>query len=245
MRNSYLIRGLILALAGVILSLVAYFLFHWVPLTAAGISAVIIGGSAVALGFSRPCISPETCLLLFKTGEKITEALFHEEKNAGKAIYIPSNDSNHNVKVIIPLDGEISSGKLKTALPEGLFIHDDDNKIVAISMITPGSIAAENLDLEIEPDLDQLENTLTRVLAGMYDLADSAKIQMGNDCIIVEVSHPQFHTTNMRYYLITGSPVASITAAIVCKAVGKPVRIKEEKYEKRKLTVTLGLGDKP
>jgi len=68
MSNQYRELGLGLFLAGIGLIPTAYLLLHSIPLIALGISLVILGAVCLALGKSRPKISPEVSSLLMETG---------------------------------------------------------------------------------------------------------------------------------------------------------------------------------
>jgi len=88
--NPYRILGLGLCLAGAIFAPVSFFVINSVPLTAVGISALMIGFTCIALAGTRPYISPEACQLILKTGMENTAALLEELGLRNKAIYLPS-----------------------------------------------------------------------------------------------------------------------------------------------------------
>jgi hypothetical protein len=77
-RNPYQFLGLGLVLAGAFFSPVAYFLLGSVALTATGISAIMIGFTAIALSNTQPHISPAASELILKTGMENTAALLEE-----------------------------------------------------------------------------------------------------------------------------------------------------------------------
>ena len=91
MNNPYRMLGLGLCVAGAILAPISYFIINSVPLTAAGISAIMIGFTCIALANTRPYISPEACQLMLKTGMENTAALLEELGIRNKAVYLPSN----------------------------------------------------------------------------------------------------------------------------------------------------------
>lgn len=55
----------------------------------------------------------------------------------------------------------------------------------------------------------------------------------------IEVSGSKLHYEDIWYYRCLGSPIASIAAAISSEALGKPVRIGEESYNKGKNRIVL------
>ena len=99
MSNAYRILGLGLCLAGTIFAPVSYFVIASVPLTAVGISAVIIGFTCIALSNTRPYISPEACEVILKTGMENTAALLEELGLRNKAVYLPQNKCGFNKKM--------------------------------------------------------------------------------------------------------------------------------------------------
>ncbi len=78
MNNPYRILGLGLSLAGAIFAPISYFIIDSVPLTALGISAIMLGFISIALANTRPYISPEACQLILKTGMENTAALLED-----------------------------------------------------------------------------------------------------------------------------------------------------------------------
>jgi hypothetical protein len=241
-RISYRSLGLGLAAAGILFSPFAYFLLNSVPLAAIGLSAVILGITAFALSRSRPDISPEACLLLFRTGMANSEELFAYLGLHDKAIYLPSSGNQGKPQVIVPLDDANVLRKMNTCLAGRLIVCNiEGTEITGLSIAAPGSIAVEKLEFQIEPDSDQLEDALTHVLTGMFDLANSVRVDIFENIVRVEVDRPELHYEDAPFYRCIGSPVASIAAAVVCEAFGKPVRVKEELFKKRKSYTTLEL----
>ena len=86
MSNPYRILGLGVCLAGTIFAPISYFIINSVPLTAVGISAIMIGFTCIALANTRPYISPEACQLILKTGMENTAALLEELGLRNKAV---------------------------------------------------------------------------------------------------------------------------------------------------------------
>ncbi len=91
MSNPNRVLGLGLCLAGTIFAPISYFIIDSVPLTAVGMSAIIIGFTCIALANARPYISPEACEVILKTGMENTAALLEELGIRNKAVYLPDN----------------------------------------------------------------------------------------------------------------------------------------------------------
>ena len=75
-----------MATAGAVLAPMFYFIVGSAPLTATGISSIILGFTCVAIANARPYISPEACQMLLRTGMENTAALLEELGLNKKAI---------------------------------------------------------------------------------------------------------------------------------------------------------------
>ena len=175
---------------------------------------------------------------------KNIEAIFNELELHEKAIYLPPSENSNKIQVVIPLNNRLSLKELKTAVSGKLFVRNfDNNEIIGILIHSPGTLAIEKLDAKIEPTAEELENILTRILAGVFDLGGSAHVDISSNTVNVEVEHHELQIEEMRHYESIGSPVASIVAAVVCKALGKPVRIRSETNKKRRSHIFLDALD--
>lgn len=229
-----------LIVAGVIFAPVAYFIVDSTPLTAIGISAIIVGFTCVALANTRPAISPEACQLILKTGMENTGALLEELGLRNKAIYLPSEMREGRPQALIPLVEENDIQKVRGKIPGRLIVRYGANPgDMAIAVTTPGSINIDMLESQPEPTSDGIEAAITYILTGALDLANSVSVSMTDSIINVEVSGARLHYEDIWYYRCLGSPVASIAAAISCEALNKPVRIKEEEFSKGKSRIVL------
>jgi hypothetical protein len=89
------------------------------------------------------------------------------------------------------------------------------------------------------PTADEIEAAITYILSEVLDIADSASVILVNDRIYVSVSNPKLMIEDTWYWQCLGSPIASIIAAISSEALGKPIKISEENFEKKLSTITL------
>ena len=233
-----------MCLAGAVFAPVSYFLINSVPLTAVGISAIMIGFTCVALANARPYISPEACQLMLKTGMENTASLLEELGLTNKAIYLPSAMRDGQPQAIVPLTGKGKTSQMMETIPGRLIVRygtgPDD---MAISVTTPGSINIEMLETLPGPDSGEIETAINYILSGVLDIADSASVDMNDHTINVEIRNPKLVYEDVWYYRCMGSPIASITAAISTEAVGKPVRIAEENAEKGKTRIVIEVLD--
>ena len=240
MNNPYRVWGLALCLAGTIFVPVAYFILDSVPLTAVGISAIIIGFTGIALANTRPYISPEACQLILKTGMENTAALLEELGIKSKAIYLPSTMRDGHSQALIPLAGEEDIQWVREKIPGRLIVrYGTDPDDMAIAVTTLGSINIDMLEARPGPTADEIEAAATYILTGVLDIANSVTIRLADSVVDVEVSGSKLHYEDIWYYRCLGSPIASIVAAISSEALEKPVRIREESYSKGKSRIAI------
>ncbi len=240
MSNPYRILGLGVCLAGTIFAPISYFIINSVPLTAIGISAIMIGFTCIALANTRPYISAEACQLILKTGMENTAALLEELGLRNKAVYLPSTMRDGHPQALIPLVEGEDIQWVKEKIPGRLIVrygvNPDD---MAIAVTTPGSINIDMLETKPGPTSGEIEAAATYILTGVLDIANSVTVNLADNQIDVVVSGARLHYEDIWYYRCLGSPIASIVAAISSEALGKPIRIREESYNKGKSRITL------
>jgi len=240
MSNPYRVLGLGLCLAGTIFAPISYFIIGSVPLTAVGMSAIIIGFTCIALANARPYISPEACEVILKTGMENTAALLEELGIRNKAVYLPSSMRDGHPQALIPLGEDRDIQRVKGKIPGRLIVrygvNPDD---MAIAVTTPGSINIDMLETKPGPTSGEIEAAVTYILTGLLDIANSVTVNLSDAQVNVEISGPKLHYEDIWYYRCLGSPIASIVAAISSEALEKPIRIKEEDYSKGKSRIIL------
>ena len=218
----------------------SYYVISSVPLTALGISAIMIGLTCVALANARPAISPEACEIILKTGMGNTAALIEELGLRNKAIYLPSSMRNGYAQALIPLANGKDIQRIQKIIPGRLIVrygvNPDD---MAIAVTTPGSINIGMLDAKPGPTAGEIEAAATYILTGLLDLANSVTVNLSNSRVNVDVSGSKLHYEDIWFYRCLGSPIASIVATVSSEALGKPVRIREEDYNKGKSRIVL------
>lgn len=240
MKNPYRVLGIGLALVGAMFAPVAYFILASVPLTAVGLSSVMLGFTSIALAEARPYISPEASEVILKTGMENTAALIEELGLNNKAIYLPSSMREGKPQALIPLSSDIKLEPLKGKVSGRLIVRYGKNpEDMAIAVTTPGSINLDKLPTKPGPASEEIEAAVTYVLIGLLDLASSVSVNLTSNQVSVKVSGARLHYEDVWYYRCLGSPVASIVATISCEALGKPVRIVEETYDRGKSQILL------
>jgi hypothetical protein len=239
-RNPYQILGSGLAVTGAVFAPIAYFLIASIPLTAIGISAVMLGFTSLALATARPNISPEASELILKTGMENFAAFLEELGLRNKAIYLPSSMCGGRPRALIPLKDTIELARIREKIPGRLIVHYGDNPDdMAIAVTTPGSFNPDKFEINLGPTPAEIESAMTYVLTGHLDLANSVTLNIVGNRVAVEVNGARLHYEDVWYYRFLGSPIASIVATITCEAFDKPVRIEDESFERRKSHIVL------
>ena len=240
MSNPYRMLGLVLCAAGAIFAPISYFILDSVPLTAVGLSTMVIGFTCIALANTRPYISPEACQLILKTGMENTATLIEELGLTSKAVYLPSTMRDGHPQALIPLVEGEDIQWVKEKIPGRLIVRYGVNpEDMAIAVTTPGSINIDLLETKPGPTSGEIEAAVTYILTGVLDIANSVTVNLTDSRVEVEVSGSRLHYEDIWYYRCLGSPIASIVAAISSEALQKPVRIREESHSKGKSRIIL------
>ena len=238
-KNPYQVLGIMLAIAGAILSPVFYFIVGSPPLTATAISAVILGSTCVAIANSRPYLSAEAAQMLLKTGMENTTALLEELGLQNKATYLPSTPNSPS-RALIPLVDTTGTNIITGNLPKRLIVrygpYSDD---MAIAVTTPGNVSIELLESKPGPTAEEMETALNYLLTGVLDIAHNVSVQITGLKVEVKINAPKMSYENIWYYKCLGSPIASITAAVVAEALNKSVIIAEERYQRNEGVIIL------
>ena len=231
--NPYRILGLSLCTAGTLFALISYFIINSIPLIAIGISGILIGAICIGLSYTQPPVSPQAAQLILKTGMENTAALLEELGLTNRAVYLPSSMREGHPQALIPLMKKKEIKLAKKKIPGRLIIRYGANPDdMAIAVTTPGSINIDVLETKPGPTAGEIEAAVTYILAGVLDIARSVFVTLSDNTIHAEVSGAKLHYEDIWYYRCLGSPIASIVAAVSSEALGKPVRIKEERVDK-------------
>jgi hypothetical protein len=238
-KNPYQILGIVLALVGAILAPIFYFVVGSPPLTATAISALILGFTCIAIANSRPYLSPEATQMLLKTGMENVSALLEELGLQNKATYLPSTSESES-RALIPLGVTGGNISIPGKLPKRLIVrYGPNSEDMAIAVTTPGNVSIELLENKPGPTADEMETALNYLLTGVLDIAHNVSVHIMDAKVEVKINGPKMSFENNWYYKCLGSPIASITAAVVAEALKKPLRITEETYQKNEGIVVL------
>jgi len=239
-KSPYTLLGLGLILIGVLLSFVSYFVLSSIPLTALGISSTMIGTVSLALGRGHPKTSPQVNTILFESGLENISAIIEELGLRSKAIYLPSSLTSGRPQALLPLHLNPYPPKLEKPLPKRLVVKYGPNlDDMGLLITTSGSIITSMLGSKPSSAQADLEAALSSVLAGVTNLADSIRVTVGVEGILVEVSKPRLECKKMLVYECLGSPLASMVASIVAETLDKAVIVEREEYDKGKGLIEL------
>lgn len=241
-RNLYSLLGLALLLAGVALMPVSYLLLHSTPLTASGLSLLILGAVSLVLGRTRPRLSPEASAILLDTGLENIGVILEELGLKSKAVYLPSSMSGGRPQALMPLhtNGNGAHLQIVGTLPRRLIVkYGSKPDEMGLLVSTVGSAAVGMLEGRPGETIEEIESSLSLMLEGVLDLADGVRVSGSGDAIEVLVGNPRLGYKRTALYEYLGSPLASIVASLTSEALDKPVTIVRESWEKGKATIEL------
>ncbi|MBN1188896.1 MAG: hypothetical protein JXA46_04015 [Dehalococcoidales bacterium] len=238
--NPYRLLGIILAAAGILTAPVFYFVIDSIPLTAASISAVILGCTCLALADASPRISPQASQMLLRTGMENTASLLEELGINSRAIYLPARLRNGHAQALVPLIEAEDIPDIREKLPGRLLVrYGPDSTDLALAVATAGTVNLEILQNRPGPGPDEIESALNYILTGVLNIARGVYVRISGSQVEVRIKRATMGQEDVWYYRCLGSPVASIAAAVTSEALDKPVRIKQEKRDKKQHTVEL------
>jgi hypothetical protein len=241
--NAYTMLSAGLALTGALLTVMAYFVLRSTPLSALGISTMIVAAVSFSLGRGQPKIPPEASAILLQSGVENVSAIVEELGLKAKAIYLPSSMTSGKPQALIPLHSNPHPPQLgRIILPKRLIVkHGPKSEDVGLLVTTAGSAVGSLVTAKTDASEGDLEATLGLILASTVNLADGARVTVNGDAIRVEVSKPRLEQGKMWIYESLGSPLASIVASIVAEVLDQPVSVQQEQYSRDKCVVELKL----
>ncbi len=239
-RNPYTLLGLGLTIAGAILSPVFYFVLDSIPLSALGISFVMLGLTSVALANTRPPLSPEASQMMLQAGMENIAALLEELGLTSRAVYLPRSLRGDRSQAIVPLRPDQLQGPISHKVVGRLIVRHGAGPLdLGIALTTPGSICFDMLQDKPGANPSELEAALSHILVGMLDVASAVSVSADESGVRVEVSRPKLTHENIWYYQSLGSPVASIAATVTCEAYDRPVLISRDEQRDGKGMIEL------
>jgi hypothetical protein len=231
MKMRFLVLGLILFVFGLGLTTIFYYFQNSVPLTAVGLSAILLGATCILLSGEKNIVTLESSLMM-QTGVKNTTELLEELGIKNKAIYLPRQMRDGHPQALMPLLGESVTKKMECKLPGNLVIKNLlGSEIIALAVTTPGNISLDILPQNPGPTANEISESMTYILNKIMEIAPRVKVDLRASRINFEVKgvkKGEIDYGNSLFYQCLGSPIASIAAAVSSEALVKPVRIINE-----------------
>jgi len=220
------------------LSALAFLVLQSTPLTALGISTIILGAVTYAIDKGQPKIPPEASAILLQSGLENISAIVEELGLKSKAIYLPKSITGEKPKALIPLDTNTNINTQN--LPKRLIVkYDNTPQSMGLLITTPGSAVARLVETKTAYSATDIESSISQVLSGTVNLADGARVKIEEDKVIVEVINPRLQDNKMWIYESIGTPITSIVASVVAEVTDKPITITTEQYSKGKSLIEL------
>jgi hypothetical protein len=233
----FTLLGAVLVLVGLALSITSYFILDFVPVTALGLSALILAAVSFALGMGQPAIPADISSLLLESGLENTAALIEELGIGSKAVYLPLSMASGKSRALLAVSpGQIP--KIQQQLPNRLIVrYGQEPGAMGILVSTLGSTVVEGRGQELIGA--DLEGALSSVLKGTTDLADGVRVVEEGGTINVEITNPRIEFRKMKIFDNIGSPLASVVASIAAQSMGTPITILREEVHGKMHAVTL------
>ena len=239
-KNPYIWAGFGLLIAGSLIALSAYFIFHLVWLTALGICMLIISFILLALGRTIPKLPPEVCTLLLETGIDNMATIVEELGIRTKAVYLPSSLNGGRPQALIPLHANPSLPLITEPLPHRFITRYGTNPDdVGLLFSTVGSTAVGMLESKPGATQVEFESALTSLFTGILGVADRTTVVCDENHIKVEIHNPRIEDKATWCHQCLGGPLASVVASVAAEAWDRPVTIKQEKHLKGRYFVEL------
>ncbi len=241
--NPYSLLGVALILGGAVFTAAAWLILEYRPLAALGVSSVILGAVALALGRSLPIISPSAGLMLLEAGSDNIAALIEELGLRAKGIYLPTSLTHGKPRALVPLRDNSHRPTISRPVDQRLIVQfGPGQEDFGVLVSTPGSPALSLTPVPEEGSSAGLEAALSAILVGALDVANSVRVSRDGSSVVVEVANAALPPGNHPVYAVLGSPLASIAATVVAEASGCPVTVRGETTNGRWRVIELNLG---
>ena len=224
--DNYQYLGIVFISFAIPFALYSYFILLNIPLSAFGLSTLILGITLLQVP-SSPIPSKQIRAMTEASLINI-EALLEEYDVSGKAVYFTKDG---RVNAFIPIIGEVNTNF--NPLNISLRVHTKIGNQEGIQIFTPGS---ELVRLAMIPEDTRLEDALNTVLVDFTELVEGLKAVEDNDQIIVELSKPKQDTEYDRVSKSLGSLGISVAGSVIATITNKPVFFEREEKETDKTT---------
>lgn len=197
----------------------SFIVFSNIPLTALGLSSIIIGASLLLVP-SNP-VPKEQVLAMIRGSQMNTQALLEEYDVLGKALYL---DGDTYTYTFVSLEENPSYGRIE-GIPE-IRLRSSLNQVEGVFVFSATQEIVRQLDLSSEYTL---EDALNMVLVDQLEVADSVKVVDELESILVEINGGKTGGDYDRINFCLGSLQSNLSGLIIARITGRPVYyIREE-----------------
>lgn len=240
--SAYLKLGAGLLVAGGIAAPAFYVIGGSVPLTALGLSAILLGFVALLLARSVPQLPPRAAEALLQAGLENLGGLLEELGLEGRAVYVPSSLGGGKPQALIPLHHNAAAPAIGAPVEGRLIVtYGRGPEDVGILVSTPGTAAFQFLDEPPGESSAELEWGLTKILVGALDAVRAVQVSRDGNDFTVRLQGPRLDHGDLKLAGVIGSPLASIAAAVIAEGTRAPVMIAGEERSGGALTVRVAL----
>jgi hypothetical protein len=231
-----------LVLGGGLFALASWYIIGYMPLVALGVSGVILGASAFAIGDSLPNISADASRMLLRAGSDNIAALVEELGLHTTALYLPTFLTQGQPRALVPLHRDFGPLVMEKHLPQRLIVSFGAGpRDYGVLVSTLGSAALATAEIPANGSPGDIETALSALLVGALGLAYGVRVERRGEYFTVKVARPSLHRRRHLADDVLGSPLASIVAALVAESVGQPVSISGESSQGRWHVIKLDL----
>ncbi len=234
--DRYLSLGLGLAIFGAPFAVFAFLILLSIPLTAIGISCVVLGAS-IALVPESP-VPAITIRAMVEGSCAGLESILEEFNAKNKAVYLPPR--NNRVTAYIPTSGDQTiAWKAINAPIRVVSVIDGE---AALTIFPPGSEIIRLSDLGEESGID---DALNYVLVDFLEAAESIKsVEVGRR-MIVNISKPRIRTDFPRFNSCLGTLPTSIAGCTIAQVLKKPIGLVDEQVNSQQVIATFEVPRHP
>lgn len=217
---------------GVLFAAYSYLIFLSVPLTALGLSTIILGATLLLVP-SNPAPAHQIRAMVEASLVNI-EALLEEFDVMGEAVYLPSDE---RVSAFIPIEEGMESTIDTERIP--VRVLTESNGVPGVLIFPPGS---ELVRLALLPEDILLEDALNAVLVDFAEIVNSVKAVSETDQVLVELVSPKVGSDYDRVNHSLGSLAVSVSGCIIAYITGKPVFFVREETVDNKVSGFFRVG---
>jgi len=252
--NRFRAVGIALVVFGAILAVFSYFVIISVPLTSLGIAFCILG--CVVLIFPEYLVPHQVVKGMISGSVANIEAVLEEFAAIHKAIYLPPRDGK--IYAYVPLLANPSYPKLSEIIDvpkriicnvdghPGLFIYPPGSDVVAVAGVAGVETLEEEKkgnDFSLQDFLPQLENAISYLIVDFSELASKVQVDFEENKVFLRIKNVKLNVDAPRFTKVLGSPPASLAACTIAGITKMPVKIIEEKEERKWVRVVFEVGE--